>query len=64
MLLRKASYGNASERGTQMCAILKSVYRTLKNRGRVPLSEVQKALVSCTKTGKLPELPGKNTSAG
>ena len=50
VLMRKASYG--------------SVYRTLKRRGLDPLAEVQNALVNCTESGGLPQLPGRDTSAG
>jgi len=64
VLMRKASYGSGSERGAQTRAILMSVYRTLKRRGLDPLAEVQKALVSYTKSGGLPQLPGDDTSAG
>ena len=63
VLMRKASYGNASERGAQTRAILMSVYRTLKRRGLDPLAEVQKALLTYTKTGALPQLPSKCSSA-
>ena len=64
VLMRKASYGSASERGAQTRAILMSVYRTLKNRSLDPLEEVRKALETYTRTGVLPQLPGDEASAG
>ena len=36
VLMRKASYGNQSERGAATRAVLMSVCRTLKNRGLDP----------------------------
>ena len=62
VLMRKASYGNASERGAATRAVLMSVYRTLKRRGLDPLAEVQKALETYTKTGTLPPLPVESGS--
>ena len=64
VLMRKASYGNASERGAATRAVLMSVYRTLKRRGLDPLAEVQKALETYTKTGTLPPLPVESGSVG
>ena len=64
VLMRKASYGNASVRGAETRAILMSIYRTLKARGLDPLTETRKALETLVHTGALPTLPDKPTSAG
>lgn len=57
VLMRKASYGNSSDRGAETRAILMTVYRTLKTRGLDPLSETRNALETMLKTGSLPPLP-------
>ena len=63
VLMRKASYGNQSERGAKTRAVLMTVYRTLKRRGRDPLAAAIDALRTFTTCGKLPPLPGKIASA-
>jgi transposase len=63
VLMRKASYGNASVRGAETRAILMSIYRTLKSRGLDPLAETRKALETLVKTDNLPPLPEKNSSS-
>jgi hypothetical protein len=63
VLMRKASYGNASVRGAETRAILMSIYRTLRLRGLDPLTETRKALETLAKTDTLPALPEKNSSA-
>jgi hypothetical protein len=64
VLMRKASYGNASTRGMTTRAVLMTVFRTLKRRGHDPLTTLRTALETHTKTGHLPPLPGKTDSEG
>ena len=62
VILRKNSYGNRSRRGTDCQAVLMSVFRTLKQRGRDPIRTVVSALEQFLLTGQLPPLPSKTTS--
>jgi transposase len=64
VIIRKNSYGNRSERGANVQAVLMSVFFTLKKRGHNPVSIVSTAIVTYLKTGKLPPLPGKTTADG
>jgi transposase len=64
VLMRKASYGNASVRGAETRAILMSIYRTLKSRGLDPLAVTRKALETLAKNGTLPQIPDNDSSAG
>ncbi len=65
VIIRKNSYGNRSERGADVQAVLMSVFRTLKQRGHDPLQTVVQSLAIYLKTGQLPSLPDtKNTSDG
>jgi transposase len=64
VLMRKASYGNQSERGARTRSVLMSVMRTLKKRGLDPMSTVVDALRSYATTGALPHLPKKASSEG
>ena len=64
VLMRKASYGNGSQRGAETRAVLMSVYRTLKTRQLDPVAEVQKALEVYSKTGALPSLLVEPSSTG
>jgi transposase len=57
VILRKNSYGNRSERGADCQAVLMSVFRTLKQRGRDPIRTTIDALRTYLTTGKLPPLP-------
>lgn len=57
--MRKASYGNQSERGADTRAVLMTVYRTLKRRGHDPLRVPTDALRTDAATGQLPPLPDK-----
>ena len=59
VLMRKASYGNQSERGAATRAVLMTVYRTLKRRGHDPLQVLTTALRTYAATGELPPLPEK-----
>ena len=62
VLMRKASYGNQSERGADTRAVLMSVFRTLKRRGHDPLPIITAALRTYAATGQLPPLPDKIAS--
>jgi transposase len=62
VLMRKASYGNQSTRGALTRAVLMSVCRTLKKRGRDPLQTVEDALRTYAATGTLPPLPDSTSS--
>jgi len=64
VLMRKASYGNQSERGARTRSVLMSVMRTLKKRGLDPMSTVVDALRTYATTGTLPPLPEKASSEG
>jgi transposase len=64
VLMRKASYGNQSERGADTRAVLMTVYRTLKRRGHDPLQVIAAALRTYAATGQLPPLPDKIGSEG
>jgi transposase len=58
VIARKNSFHNMSEGGAQTQAILMSVCRTLKLRGRDPIAEIVAALERHILTGNLPPLPG------
>jgi transposase len=64
VLMRKASYGNQSERGADTRAVLMTIYRTLKKRGLDPLQTTLDALRIYAATGKLSPLPVKSSSDG
>jgi transposase len=64
VLMRKASYGNQSERGADTRAVLMSVCRTLNRRGRDPLRVITDALRTYAATGQLPALPDQVRSEG
>ena len=64
VMIRKNSLGNRSDRGADTQAVLMSVYRTLQQRGHVPLKTVVDAVTTYLATGKLPHLPAKVTAGG
>lgn len=64
VLMRKASYGNQSQRGCETRAVLMTIFRTLKRRGLEPLAIMAQALRTYTATGQLPPLPDKINSGG
>ena len=64
VILRKASQSNRSEKGAAAQAILMSIYRTLKLRGRNPIATITNALRDYAKTGKLPPLPDEYVACG
>lgn len=57
VILRKNSYGNRSERGSDCQAVLMSVFRTLKQRGHDPIRTTIDALTNYLNTHQLPALP-------
>jgi len=64
VILRKNSQCNRSERGAATQAVLMSIYRTLKLRGRDPRQSIVDALTSYAATGKLPPLPAAVAANG
>ncbi len=57
VVMRKASYGSASESGCVTRSVLMSVYRTLKQRGVDPQAATASALRVSAATGVLSPLP-------
>ena len=57
VILRKNSQSNRSDRGAATQAVLMSIYRTLRLRGRNPTKTIVDALTTYMKTGQLPPLP-------
>lgn len=57
VILRKYGQSNRSERGATTQAVLMSVYRTLRLRGRDPLRAIANALQTYLQTAQLPPLP-------
>ena len=57
VILRKNSQCNRSAWGAATQAVLISVYRTLRLRGRDPRQVIENALTAYAATGKLPPLP-------
>jgi transposase len=64
VIIRKNSLGNRSADGAQVQAVLMSIYRTLKLRGREPLKTLVDALKHHVLTGSLPPLPDTAASDG
>ena len=64
VIVRKNSYANGSEEGSETQAIMMSVFRTLKQRGHNPVSAVLDAVRAYLKTGQLPPLPSRVTENG
>jgi transposase-like protein len=64
VIARKNSYANGSADGAETQAVLMSVFRTLKQRGRNPVSAVVEAVRASLQTGQLPPLPPKVTELG
>ena len=57
VIMRKNSLCNRSETGAQTQAVLMSIYRTLKARGREPMDTIVEALRTYVRTGTLSPLP-------
>ena len=64
VILRKNSQSNRSDKGARTQAILMSIYRTLKLRGRDPVAAVAEALRTYTATGRPPPLPVQSVADG
>jgi len=64
VIIRKNSYGNRSEQGADVQAILMSIFFTLKKRGLNPIGTIYNALRAHMKTGQLPPLPRSTTAGG
>ena len=64
VIIRKNSLCNRSEQGAATQAVLMSIYRTLKLRGRDPTKTIAGALKSYLQTGSLPPLPMENAASG
>ena len=63
VIIRKNSYGNRSEQGADVQAVMMSIFRTLKQRGYDPIRTITSALAAYITTGTLPPLPtATNTS--
>ena len=57
VIIRKNSFGNRSDHGADVQAILMSIFFTLKKRGHNPVLTIQNALTAYLTTGQLPPLP-------
>jgi hypothetical protein len=57
VIIRKNSYGNKSDQGAEVQAVMMSIYRTLKLRGHDPLETITAALKHYVLTRQLPPLP-------
>lgn len=57
VIIRKNILGNHSEQGANTQAVLMSIYRTLKLRGRDPIKTIASAVADYILTGVLPPLP-------
>lgn len=64
VIIRKNSYGNRSDEGADVQAVLMSIFFTLKKRGHNPVQTIQRALTAYLQTGQLPPLPAKSTADG
>lgn len=64
VIIRKNSYGNRSQQGADIQAILMSIFFTLKKRGHNPIHTLYAALATYLKTNQLPPLPARATPNG
>lgn len=64
VILRKNSLCNRSEKGAATQAVLMSIYRTLKLRGRDPTRTIAQALKTYLSSGQLPNLPAEVVADG
>jgi transposase len=64
VLVGKNSNANGSEHGAETQAVLRSVVRTLKQRGLNPISAVLDAVRLSLRTGQLPPLPAQVAEFG
>jgi len=63
VIIRKNSYGNRSQRGSDCQAVLMSIFRTLQQRGHDPIQTIVDALADYLTTGQLPPLPEPRTTS-
>ncbi len=63
-IIQKGSYGNRSDQGADIQAILMSIFFTLKKRGHNPINTIYNALTTYLKTGRLPPMPETVTANG
>lgn len=64
VILRKNQLCNRSDAGAHTQAVLMSIYRTLRLRGRDPTQTIAHALRELLQTGRLPELPVETVANG
>ena len=64
VIIRKNSYGNRSDQGADVQAILMSIFLTLKKRGLNPIETVRNSMTEYLKSGQLPPLPQHTTPIG
>jgi hypothetical protein len=64
VIIRKNSYGNRSDQGADVQAILMTIFFTLKKRGHNPINTIYNALTTYLKTGQLPPMPATVTADG
>jgi transposase len=64
VIIRKNCYSNRSQAGADLQAVLRSIYRTLRQRGHNPLQTLIQALATYLTTNQFPPLPGKFTPDG
>lgn len=64
VIIRKNSYGNRSEQGADVQAVLMSIFFTLKKRGHNPVKAIRDALTSYLMTDHLPPLPATPAADG
>lgn len=64
VIIRKNSYGNRSDQGADVQAVLMSIFFTLKKRGHHPVNTIYDTLTTYLKTGQLPPLPAPDTAGG
>jgi hypothetical protein len=57
VILRKNSYGNRTEQGSDCQAVLMNIFRSLRQRGHDPIRTVIEAVSEQIKTGTLPLMP-------
>lgn len=64
VIIRKNSYGNRSDQGADVQAILMSIFFTLKKRGLNPIETIHNSMTEYLKSGQLPPLPQHTTPIG
>ena len=64
VIIRKNSYGNRSDHGADVQAVLMSIFFTLKKRGHNPITTLYDAFSTYLKTNQLPPLPANAAADG